>query len=97
MNIDFTHLNLHTEYSIVDGLIRIDNLVENMQTLNMPCIAVTDYKNLFAAIKFYRAAVANGIKPIIGAELQVEGLAQNTAASNVIFLCYDMLTPAGNG
>ncbi|MEG3592489.1 MAG: DNA polymerase III subunit alpha [Pseudomonadota bacterium] len=91
MNTNFTHLNLHTEYSIVDGLIRIDKLVENMQTLNMPSIAVTDYKNLFAAIKFYRAAIASGIKPIIGAELQVEGLAQNAAASNVIFLCKDNL------
>ena len=64
----FIHLHLHTEYSLSDGLIRIDKLVSRAAELGMPAIAVTDQSNLFAAIKFYQAAIKKGIKPIVGAE-----------------------------
>ncbi|HWQ94745.1 MAG TPA: PHP domain-containing protein, partial [Gammaproteobacteria bacterium] len=69
----FVHLHLHTEYSLVDGIVRIEPLVEAAAQAGMPAVAVTDQCNLFAMVKFYRAAQARGIKPIIGVELWVQG------------------------
>ncbi|HNL24860.1 MAG TPA: PHP domain-containing protein, partial [Pseudomonadales bacterium] len=68
----FVHLHLHSEYSLVDGLITIDALVERTRELAMPAVAITDISNLFALVKFYRAARSAGIKPIVGAQLLVE-------------------------
>ncbi|MGH8035935.1 MAG: PHP domain-containing protein, partial [Lysobacterales bacterium] len=62
----FVHLHLHTEYSLVDGTVRIKELVEKAAGLGMPAVAVTDQQNLFALVKFYIAAEKAGIKPIIG-------------------------------
>lgn len=67
----FIHLRLHTEYSLVDGLIRIKSLVKQVAAAGMPAVAVTDMSNLFALIKFYKAAVGVGIKPIIGVDAWV--------------------------
>ncbi|MGH8226078.1 MAG: DNA polymerase III subunit alpha [Gammaproteobacteria bacterium] len=67
----FVHLRLHTEYSLVDGVVRIAPLMERAVELGMPAVAMTDAGNLFALVKFYRAAEAHGIKPIIGADLQL--------------------------
>jgi DNA polymerase-3 subunit alpha len=64
----FVHLRLHTEYSLVDGLIRIKSLVKEVAAAGMPAVAVTDMSNLFALIKFYKAALGAGIKPIIGVD-----------------------------
>lgn len=68
MNPSFIHLRLHTEYSLIDGLISIDELMEVAAKIGMPAIAVTDNTNLFATVKFYKAAIEAGIKPIIGAD-----------------------------
>lgn len=68
---DYVALHLHTEYSLLDGAIRIDELVETASAMRMPAVAVTDHGNLFAAVEFYRKAVASGIKPIIGCEVYV--------------------------
>ena len=65
----FIHLKVHSEYSIVDSLIRVDQLLKRVVDLKMPAVALTDETNLFALIKFYREALNKGIKPIIGAEL----------------------------
>lgn len=75
----FVHLHLHTEYSLVDGIVRIEPLIEAAAEAGMPAVAVTDQCNLFAMVKFYRAAQARGIKPIIGVELWVQG---DTAADS---------------
>lgn len=64
----FVHLRLHTEYSLVDGLIRIKSLVKQVAAAGMPAVAVTDMSNLFALIKFYKAAIGAGIKPIVGVD-----------------------------
>ena len=64
----FIHLRLHTEYSLVDGLIRIKSLVKQVAAAGMPAVAVTDMSNLFALIKFYKAALGVGIKPIVGVD-----------------------------
>ena len=65
----FTHLHLHTEYSLCDSIIQIDTLMEELSKKGMKSAALTDRMNLFSAVKFYRAALAAKIKPIIGAEI----------------------------
>jgi len=67
----FVHLHLHSEYSLVDGLVRIKPLVKATVAKGMPAVAVTDQCNLFCLIRFYQAAVAAGIKPIVGSDLWV--------------------------
>ncbi|MEO5720758.1 MAG: DNA polymerase III subunit alpha [Chthoniobacterales bacterium] len=64
----FVHLHLHTEYSLLDGAIRMKELMEKAAEFGMPAVAMTDHGNLFGAIEFYQAAEDAGIKPIIGCE-----------------------------
>ncbi|TVS12851.1 MAG: DNA polymerase III subunit alpha [Wenzhouxiangella sp.] len=68
----FVHLRVHTEYSLEDGMVRIAQLVERAVELNMPAVAITDWHNLFGLVKFYRAAMARGIKPIVGADVRIQ-------------------------
>ncbi|NNC97844.1 MAG: DNA polymerase III subunit alpha [Gammaproteobacteria bacterium] len=68
----FVHLNLHTEHSLVDSIIRTPKLASRLRELKMPAVAMTDAVNLFAAVKFFNAMSNNGIKPIIGADVVVE-------------------------
>ncbi|MBQ9487788.1 MAG: DNA polymerase III subunit alpha [Selenomonadaceae bacterium] len=68
---NFVHLHVHTEYSLLDGAARITKLLDRAKTLNMPSIAMTDHGNMYGTIDFYKAAVARGIKPIIGCEVYV--------------------------
>ena len=68
MNKQFVHLHLHTEYSLLDGATRIDDLLQKCKELNMPAVAVTDHGNMYCAWKFLKAAHAAGVKPIIGCE-----------------------------
>ncbi|MEY2853332.1 MAG: hypothetical protein RL030_464, partial [Pseudomonadota bacterium] len=65
----FVHLRLHTEYSLLDSVVRVPGLVDAVVDGGMPAVAVTDECNLFAMVKFYRAALAGGVKPIIGVDL----------------------------
>jgi len=67
----FVHLHVHSEYSLVDGLLRIKPLVAAAAATAMPAIAVTDQANLFCLVRFYRTAVEAGIKPIAGSDLWV--------------------------
>ncbi|NBA95373.1 DNA polymerase III subunit alpha [Pseudomonas sp. R5(2019)] len=69
MSVSFVHLRLHTEYSLVDGLVRIKPLVKALAGMNMPAVAVTDQSNMCSLVKFYKAAMGAGIKPICGADL----------------------------
>ncbi|TDR19467.1 DNA polymerase III subunit alpha [Marinicella litoralis] len=71
MQQSFIHLNLHTEYAIVDSTIKIPQLISKIKDLNMPAVAITDMNNVFATIKFFNAARKAGIKPIIGADVWV--------------------------
>lgn len=70
--VKFIHLRNHTEYSLVDGVIRVKPLVKKIAELSMPAVAVTDHCNLFALVKFYRAALGAGVKPIVGADVLVK-------------------------
>ncbi|XAH25912.1 DNA polymerase III subunit alpha [Xylophilus sp. GW821-FHT01B05] len=83
----FVHLRLHTEFSVVDGTNRIDEVVKAAAADGQPALAITDLSNLFGAIKFYKEARGKGVKPLIGAELFLEGLGADPAAlSRVIVL-----------
>ncbi len=67
----FVHLRLHTEFSLVDGIVKIKPLVKRLAEMAMPAVAVTDQGNLFALVKFYKAALAQGIKPIAGSDVLI--------------------------
>ena len=69
----FVHLHLHTQYSLLDGAIKHAPLFERAKSLGMPAVAQTDHGNLFGTIEFYEAALANGVKPIIGCEVYLAG------------------------
>jgi DNA polymerase-3 subunit alpha len=83
----FVHLRVHTEYSLVDSVVRVDPLVEAIERLDMPAVAVTDEGNVSAMVKFYKAALARGIKPIIGADVWIADSAADTEASRLTLLC----------
>jgi DNA polymerase-3 subunit alpha len=68
---DFVPLHLHTEYSLLDGAIRIPELIATAREYRMPAVAVTDHGNMFGAVEFYQAASRAGIKPILGCEMYV--------------------------
>ena len=68
---NFVHLHVHTQYSLLDGTIRLDNLFKRAKEYQMPAVAMTDHGNIFGAIDFYQHARKYGIKPIIGCELYV--------------------------
>lgn len=68
---DFVHLHTHTQYSLLDGACRIDNLMKIAQDYRMPAVAITDHGNMFGAIEFYTQAIKHGVKPIIGAEVYI--------------------------
>ncbi len=68
---DFIHLHVHTEYSLLDGAIRLQDLFHTAREYQMPAIAITDHGNMFGAIEFYQMALQNNIKPIIGCEVYV--------------------------
>ncbi len=86
MSQTFVHLNLHTEFSLVDGIARIRPLMKTAAGHGMPAVAMTDQGNLFGMVKFYKAALAAGIKPLIGAELWIEDDSSPQGRSRLILL-----------
>jgi DNA polymerase-3 subunit alpha len=83
----FVHLHVHSEFSLVDGLIRLPGLIDRTVELGAPSVAVTDQCNLFSLVKFYQAARYAGVKPIIGAELWIGSSDSAQARHRVVFLC----------
>ncbi|NVM24141.1 MAG: PHP domain-containing protein, partial [Desulfobacterales bacterium] len=69
----FVHLHVHSQYSFLDGASSLDELLDKAVTLKMPALALTDHDRLTGAIRFYDKARAAGIKPILGAEIELEG------------------------
>ena len=67
----FIHLRVHTEFSLIDGLVKIKPLVKKLTELQMPAVAVTDHVNLFGLVKIYKTATSQGIKPIAGADVLI--------------------------
>lgn len=76
----FVHLRLHTEFSVVDGTNRIDEAVKAAAADKQPALAITDLNNLFGGVKFYKEARGKGVKPVLGAEVFVDGLGAEPGA-----------------
>jgi len=83
----FVHLNLHSEFSIIDGIVRLKNLVKKAAGYQMPAVAITDQSNVFATVKFFRACLSAGIKPIFGADLWIKNSQDEKAPCQLIVLC----------
>ena len=90
MSTRFIHLHLHTEYSLVDSVVRVKNLMQAAVDANAPAVAVTDQSNLFAMVKFYRAAMERGLKPIIGTDVWFRTQADEAEPSRLVLLCRDI-------
>jgi DNA polymerase-3 subunit alpha len=83
----FVHLRLHSEFSVVDSTCRIDDVVKIAAKDAQPALAITDLNNLFGTVKFYKEGRGKGVKPIIGAEINLEGLGGDAGAiSRVVLL-----------
>jgi DNA polymerase-3 subunit alpha len=85
----FVHLRLHTEYSLVDGIVRVPELMASVAASGMPAVALTDQCNLFAMVKFYKEALAAGVKPLIGVDLWIREAGER-APSRIVFLCQNL-------
>ncbi len=83
----FIHLRLHSEFSIVDGIVRIDEAVQCASADGMPALGLTDLSNTFAMVKLYTAARAKGIKPIIGCDVWISNAANRDQATRLLLLC----------
>ena len=88
----FTHLHLHTEYSLLDGACRIQDLVQRLKELNMDSCAITDHGVMYGCIDFYQTMLENGIKPILGCEMYVarnhlDKTPSGREMSHLILLC----------
>ena len=90
MTASFVHLRLHTEFSLVDSVVRIDELVDAVAAAGMPAVGVTDQNNLFAMVKFYRAALARGVQPIVGVDLQLRENSDPQGPSRLTLLCQNL-------
>jgi DNA polymerase-3 subunit alpha len=86
MNPSFVHLRVHSEYSLSDGIVRIAPLVEASANNAMPAVAITDINNMFALVKFYKAAQKTGIKPIIAADVMVAPRKENDDPTTVVLI-----------
>ncbi|MBT7443103.1 MAG: DNA polymerase III subunit alpha [Methylococcales bacterium] len=90
MTAPFVHLHIHSEYSLVDGVVRIKPLIKMAAGMNIPALAVTDQSNMFALIKFYRAAQGSGIKPIAGSDVYIENIDDDQKPYRVILLAQNL-------
>jgi DNA polymerase-3 subunit alpha len=93
---DFVHLHVHTEYSLLDGLSRIDKLISRAKALGMDSLAITDHGTMFGVIDFYRACKDAGIKPIIGVESYLAPRTMQDRDANLDRRAYHMLLLAKN-
>ena len=85
----FVHLRMHSEYSIVDGLVRIDDVVAAAAGDEQPAMALTDLSNVFGLIKFYKAARKKGIKPIAGCDVWITNDLDREKPSRLLLLVKD--------
>ena len=86
---DFVHLRLHSEYSVVDGIVRLDDAVAVAREDGMPAVALTDLGNLFGLVKFYCAARTAGIKPVTGCDLWLSNDDDREKPGRVLLLVQD--------
>jgi DNA polymerase-3 subunit alpha len=89
----FVHLRLHTEYSLVDGIVRVPELMTAVAAAGMPAVALTDQSNLFAMVKFYKEALGAGVKPLIGVDAWIRepGDPRTNPPTRIVFLCQNLV------
>ncbi|MCL2701186.1 MAG: DNA polymerase III subunit alpha [Phycisphaerae bacterium] len=93
----FVHLHVHTHYSLLDGAIRIKDLVKSAKAMGMPAVAISDHGNLFGAMEFYAAAREEGVKPILGLEAYISPTTrQDRSMGNPSTASYHLLLLAMN-
>jgi DNA polymerase III subunit alpha len=81
---------VHTEYSLVDGIVRVPELMAAVAAAKMPAAALTDQSNLFAMVKFYKEAQSAGIKPLIGVDAWIREPGERVAPTRIVFLCQNL-------
>ncbi|MCC7488524.1 MAG: DNA polymerase III subunit alpha [Gammaproteobacteria bacterium] len=89
MSADFVHLHLHSEYSLSDSVVRIPELLAAVRRAGMPAVALTDQGNLFALVMFYKAALAAGVKPIVGTDIWLRLADDGRPPARLVLLCRD--------
>jgi len=87
---EFVHLQCHSEFSISSGLLKLQPLLKHAKSLAMPAVAITDYANMYALVKFFTQACANKIKPIFAAELYLENAEEGAPPQRILLYCKDM-------
>ena len=93
MNKEFCHLHLHSEYSLLDSSAKIKNIISKAKELGMKSIALTDHGVMYGCVAFYKEAVAQGIKPILGCEVYVASKSMDIKIFRII---YTTINPATN-
>ena len=93
MSLKFTHLHCHSEYSLLDGLPKIDEILNYAKKMGMDSVAITDHGNISGAVEFFKKAIELGIKPIIGAEIywHMKGCfksGQKLMTEDIIWFCW---------
>ncbi len=83
----FVHLRLHSEYSVTDGIVRIDDAVSRAAACGMPALALTDLANLFGLVKFYLAARGAGVKPVLGCDIHLANETDPDRPYRMLLLC----------
>jgi DNA polymerase-3 subunit alpha len=83
----FVHLHLHSEYTLADSVVRLPALVKKTAQLNMPAVAVTDQGNLFGLVKFYKACLKAGVKPLVGADIFIAAPDTKDGYAVLVLLC----------
>ena len=86
----FVHLRVHTEYSLVDSILRVPDLMSAVAAAGMPAVALTDQSNLFAMVKFYKQALTSGVKPLIGVDAWIREGGERALPSKIILLCQNL-------
>jgi len=86
----FVHLRLHTEYSLIDGIVRMPELMTAVASAGMPAVALTDQSNLFAMVKFYKDAQQAGVKPLIGVDAWIREAAERAPPTRLVLLCQNL-------
>ncbi len=92
----FTHLHLHTQYSLLDGSGKIEEMIGHAKELGMESIAITDHGVMYGVVDFYEAAVKQGIKPIIGCEVYVANRGRKDKESGIDNMYYHLILLAKN-
>ncbi len=87
----FVHLRLHTEYSLVDGIVRVPDLMAAVAAAGMPAVALTDQSNLFAMVKFYKEAQAAGVEAADRRRCVDSRAGERAPPSRIVFLCQNLV------